>query len=254
MSFRAEVKTFAKARLNEQYGTTLAGILLILAPAFFLGMVASGISMIFHLAFQFYSPMYTYSYTPIWSPFITSGISFMISLGALFLLPFTDAGCASLTLSVARRQKASAVQPYVEGAKNYTRKLGGLLWMSLFVFLWSLLFIIPGIVKAYSYRFTPYILADCPNVKAKDALKLSMRMTDGVKGEIFVFDLSFIGWFLLTFLTCGILSIYTIPYFKVAEATLYESMKNSALASGRIHENDLSPTPDFYPFASYRTY
>lgn len=251
MSFRAEVKKFAKARLNEQYGTTLAGILLVFAPALVLSTISGVLSGIQNFLSSSSS---LYYYPPVWLLLVSALFSCIISLASIFLLPFTDTGCASLALTVARRQKASAVQPYVDGAKNYLRKLGGLLWMSLFIFLWSLLFIVPGIVKAYSYRFTPYILADCPNVKARDALKLSMRMTDGIKGEIFVFDLSFIGWFLLTSITCGILAIYTVPYFKVAEATLYESMKNSALASGRIHESDLSPAQDASPFAPYRAY
>ena len=60
-----------------------------------------------------------------------------------------------------------------------------------------MLLVVPGIVKAYAYRLTPYILADCPRVSATGALEISMRMTQGHKWEIFVMELSFLGWNLL---------------------------------------------------------
>lgn len=84
------------------------------------------------------------------------------------------------------RDELSVTTPFSEAFRNYPRKLGGSLWMGLFVFLWSLLFIIPGFIKAISYAMTQYILADCPDVKATDALKLSMRMMKGHKWEFFV--------------------------------------------------------------------
>lgn len=253
MSFRAQVKTFAKARLSEQYATSLGGILLAIAPVLFLSFVLFLLSFLRDfIIFYFYTtyPNAFYAFPPFSGgtsflhmqfSFLLFSLSMIFTVISYFLLPFSNVGRVSLSLSVARRQKASVLQPYRSGAKNYLRKLGGMLWMALFIFLWSLLFVVPGIIKAYSYRFTPYILADCPNVKARDALKLSMRMTDGIKGEIFLFDLSFLGWFVLTALTCGILAIYTAPYFFIAEATLYESMKNSALSSNRICEEDLFP-------------
>ena len=92
-------------------------------------------------------------------------------------------------------------------AINYGRKIGGMLWMGLWTFLWSLLLFIPGIIKAYSYAMTPYILAAYPDVRAKDALKLSMRMMEGHKLELFVLHLSFIGWAILSSFTCGILLV-----------------------------------------------
>jgi len=123
---------------------------------------------------------------------------------------------------------------------NFLRKLGGMLWMSLWITLWTLLFIIPGIIKALSYFFTANILADCPNVTATEALKLSMRITNGHKVDIFIWGLSWIGWFLLSFLTCGILYIvYVGPYFYTADAGFYIEMRDEALAEGRITMADL---------------
>ena len=131
--------------------------------------------------------------------------------------------------------------PFKEAFTNYPRKLGGSLWMALFIFLWSLLFLIPGIIKALSYGMTPYLLADCPNIKARDALKLSMRMMKGHKGEYFVLYLSFIGWGILTAITVGILGIfYTGPYMQNTFAAYYLEVREEALRTGAVTMEQLS--------------
>lgn len=99
---------------------------------------------------------------------------------------------------------------------------------------------IPAFIKAFAYFCTPYILADCPNVTARNALKLSIRMTKGHKGKICVMGLSFIGWGLLTALTCGILGVfYTGPYMEAAFAGQYDELKRLALESGVIAPGEL---------------
>lgn len=125
--------------------------------------------------------------------------------------------------------------PFKKAFDNYPRKLGGSLWMSLFVFLWSLLFIIPGIIKSISYAMTPYILADCPDVKARDALKLSMRMMKGHKMEYFILSLSFIGWILLSVVTFGLVEIfYTGPYMGNTFAAYYLNRKEESINTGVV--------------------
>ena len=99
---------------------------------------------------------------------------------------------------------------------------------NLFIGLWSLLFVIPGIVKTYSYRMVPYILADNPNMKATEAITLSRQMMKGYKWKTFVLDLSFIGWILLTVITCGIVGIfYVSPYMYATDAEIYNALKNA---------------------------
>ena len=130
---------------------------------------------------------------------------------------------------------------FTEGFNSFGRNLGGMLWMALWVFLWSLLFVIPGIIKAISYSMTPYILANEPKVEATDALKLSMRMTEGHKWEIFVFELSFLGWELLSCLTFGILDlVYVGPYRETARAGLYLELRYNALSNGVITEAEFN--------------
>lgn len=111
----------------------------------------------------------------------------------------------------------------------------------LFMLLLYLVLMIPTFIKALSYSFTEYILAEYPAVKARDALKLSMRITYGRKWTLFVFHLSFIGWFLLIPLTFGLILFYLIPYYEIATATLYDSLKTFALNNGIISQSELEP-------------
>jgi uncharacterized membrane protein len=105
-----------------------------------------------------------------------------------------------------------------------------ILWVinNIFIFLWSLLLVIPGIVKAYSYSMSYYILADNPNMPANEARKLSMVMMEGNKWRLFCLHLSFIGWFILCCLTFGILTFWVSPYVQTAEAAFYQSLLDTA--------------------------
>lgn len=98
--------------------------------------------------------------------------------------------------------------------------------MDLFILLWGLLLIIPGIIKYYQYRMIPYILAEDPELTFTEAKELSTKMTNGQKGEIFVLDLSFIGWYLLGSLLFGIGGIFVKPYHEATVAKLYELYRN----------------------------
>lgn len=117
--------------------------------------------------------------------------------------------------------------------RYYLRRVGGYAWMMLFTFLWSLLFAIPGIVKAYSYALTPYILAKYPEVQAKEALKVSMKIMDGKKAELFVLQLSFIGWAMLAGITFGLLGIFfVIPYMAITDTLWFKRTMESAIETG----------------------
>ena len=168
-----------------------------------------------------------------------SGIT--LGLASLLLMPPMLVGYAFFCLRIYKGEKADIGEYFTVGFANYAKNLGGILWMELFIFLWSLLFIIPGIIKAFSYFMTPYILADSKNVLPTDALKLSMRMTAGHKGEIFVMLLSFIGWAILSALTLGILQLlYTGPYMGASFAGLYVELKQNAIEKGVVTAQELA--------------
>lgn len=102
---------------------------------------------------------------------------------------------------------------------------------NIFVFLWSLLFFIPGIIKSYEYRMIPYILAENPDIERKDAFRLSKEMMAGQKWDTFILDLSFFPWALLTVVTCGIVGIfYYLPYYNCTCAELYSVLRSDLLA------------------------
>ncbi len=112
---------------------------------------------------------------------------------------------------------------------RYGNAIKTIFLMQLYEFLWTLLFIIPGIIKAYEYRMIPYIVAENPEIDTKKAFELSKEMMTGNKMDAFVLDLSFIGWHLLGILTCGILEIfYVMPYEYMTNAFLYDTLKQNA--------------------------
>ena len=113
------------------------------------------------------------------------------------------------------------------GFKIYWRAIGGSLLVSIFTALWSLLLVIPGIIKAYSYALTPYILVDDPELSVRDAIRKSQRLMEGQKFNLFYLQLSFIGWFFLACVTCGIGFLWLIPYYQSTVAVFYNNLRNA---------------------------
>ncbi len=102
-------------------------------------------------------------------------------------------------------------------------------FMFLFVFLWTLLLIIPGIIKSFSYAMAPYILVDNPHMTPREAITESRRMMDGHKWELFCLNFSFIGWELLATLSLGIGYLWLTPYIYTANASFYENLRIAGL-------------------------
>lgn len=98
----------------------------------------------------------------------------------------------------------------------------------LFLFLWTLLFVIPGIIKSYSYSMTNYIMADDPSIGALDAITKSRKMMRGHKFSLFILDISFFFWYLLAAITFGIANIYIKPYIEATKANFYLQVKEEA--------------------------
>lgn len=105
----------------------------------------------------------------------------------------------------------------------------------LFTALWSLLLVVPGIVKHYEYLMVPYIIAENPAMDYKEAFQISKQMMDGEKMKAFIMDLSFLGWYLLSAVTCGLLAIFYVnPYVQASFAEMYTFNKQKAYQEGYI--------------------
>jgi uncharacterized membrane protein len=115
---------------------------------------------------------------------------------------------------------------------NYLRNVKTMFMRDLYVGLWSLLFIIPGIIESYNLMLVPYIISDNPNIGTKEALQLSRNIMRGYKWKAFVLYWTFIGWILLCLLTCGVGYIFLMPYIQATEAQFYISMRERAIADG----------------------
>lgn len=114
----------------------------------------------------------------------------------------------------------------------------GALWYCLWVTLWSFLFVIPGIVKAYSYSMMFYVLAENPKIGAMKAMDISKILTQGHKADLFVMDLSFLGWSLLSACFCGIGFIWIIPYKTMSKTHAYYDLKRMAFSQNKLTPSD----------------
>ena len=123
---------------------------------------------------------------------------------------------------------------YKIATKNYWHKVWGMFLMGLFTALWTLLFIIPGIVKMFSYAMTPFILEENPDLTANEAIDRSRAMMKGHKFDLFWLLLSFIGWGILCAFTLGIGTLWLLPYMQTSIAAFYEDVKADYEVNGGL--------------------
>ncbi len=156
---------------------------------------------------------------------ILSVIPFFGTLAVLLIAGPMAVGIAIFSLKISRNENAKFEQIF-EGFGNYGTTLGAYLLMVLFIFLWMLLLIIPGIIAAISYSQTFYILADDDSgLDSMGALSKSKEMMNGYKWKYFCLGLRFIGWALLCILTFGIGFLWLTPYIQISNAKFYEDLK-----------------------------
>ena len=117
---------------------------------------------------------------------------------------------------------------------NYFHKVLGMLQMYVLVALWTLLLIIPGIIKAFAYAMTPYILEDQPELSTTEAIHRSRMMMKGHKFDLFWLGLSFFGWAILGLFTLGIGYLWLAPYMNTAMASFYQEIKEEYAVKGGL--------------------
>ena len=160
-------------------------------------------------------------------------VGYSSSIITLLLIPFTIAA-SGYYLNHIRGFNPEWKSLYKEGIDNYGSCLVTGVLVNVFTVLWSLLFVVPGIIKAIAYSQAKYVIHDNPRLKGKEAIEISKRMTNGFKGDLFSMYLSFIGWYILVGLTGGILSIYVTPYVETTAAMYYENLKRYSIENGIV--------------------
>jgi uncharacterized membrane protein len=149
------------------------------------------------------------------------GRLFSLLLSGPFLV-----GVSFFFLSISRGKEAKLEQIF-GGFKRFGRSLVTYVLVAVFVLLWTLLLIVPGIIAAISYSQTFFILADDETIGAREAMKKSRKMMDGYKWKYFCLELRFIGWLLLSILTVGVGFIFLFPYMQTSMAKFYDDIKST---------------------------
>jgi uncharacterized membrane protein len=177
---------------------------------------------------------------------VVSAIQFIPIIGQVAILfvggPFA-VGLAIYFLAISRNQEAKLEQIFM-GFQNFVNAFLAYLLMMIFVLLWMLLLIVPGIIAALSYSMTMFIIADDSNISAMDALRKSKKMMDGFKWKYFCLGLRFLGWALLCILTLGIGFFWLFPYMQTSMAKFYDDVK--AIYEGNTANNPIVNEPSPY--------
>lgn len=169
------------------------------------------------------------------NPFIGYSLSFV----SLFvLLPLAVGYSNSMRVLLETGDNRLTNNSFSLGFGNWLHVVWGMVLSTIYIFLWTLLLIIPGIIKSYSYALTPYILVEHPEMSANEAIEESMRLMDGHKFDLFYLQLSFIGWAILSILSLGLGFFWLIPYQMTAQAAFYRDIKNEAMP---LQDNVIEP-------------
>lgn len=185
-----ELMARARASLNGQWGNAVVACIIYMAVSFAVNLIPFG------------------------------GLLGLLIAGPLYV------GFSIFFLAVIRAR--GEVGQVVAGFQRFGPCLGAYLLMVLFILLWTLLLIIPGIIMSYAYMMTFFVLADDPQVGAREALRRSVEMMRGNKWKLFCLYFRFLGWALLAMLTCGIGFLWLMPYMQTATAHFYEDVKPRA--------------------------
>ena len=137
-------------------------------------------------------------------------------------------GYAAFCLELVKAKKARVGVLFSGMFKKFLKKWGASLLTGLYIVLWSLLLLIPGMIKYYAYAMTPYIMTEKPDMRISDAITKSRAIMKGHKWQLFLLDLSFIGWMLLSVLTLGLALVYVWPYYNAARAAFYKEINGGA--------------------------
>jgi len=164
---------------------------------------------------------------------VSGAASYIPVVGTILVALPMMYGYSIVMLSVMRGGEMN-IGGLFDGFNDFGRIVGTKLLQAIYTFLWTLLLVIPGIIKNYSYAMTDFILKDQPELANNAAIEKSMAMMDGNKMKLFLLDLSFIGWAILCLFTFGIGFFFLQPYVQVAHAAFYEDLKAQTVVEEEV--------------------
>lgn len=173
---------------------------------------------------------------------VALGVALIFIVIRLFVGYMLEVGGRKFFIRAAEGESQMNYLGYVFKSGTYWDVFKAMLYRGVLVFLWTLLLIIPGIIKGYAYSMVPYILADNPNMSPKRAVELSNQMTMGQKMDMWILDLSFIGWYILGAIALGIGVLFVNPYNYATKAELYKILREEALKKGYCTYEELNMT------------
>ena len=156
---------------------------------------------------------------------LLEGFACAFVVGAILVGGPFMVGLAKTFVGALRGNKFTIAGTFSGFDEKFGRNIGLGFMQSIFIALWSLLLVVPGIIKAFAYSMSGYIAADHPELTWNECITESRKMMKGHKWQLFVLGLSFIPWFLLVGVTCGICAIWVVPYVETTIAAFYESIK-----------------------------
>ncbi|HAT73720.1 MAG: hypothetical protein US30_C0005G0014 [Candidatus Moranbacteria bacterium GW2011_GWF2_36_839] len=189
-----------------------------------------------------------------WGISIGASVIFMVIMMVIQIVPFVgfiaylaitgpmSLGLIIFFLSLSRNQEVEIGQLF-KGFENFGTSLVAYLLMCLFIFLWTLLLIIPGMIASLAYSMTFYIIADNNSIGAMDAIKKSKEMMQGNKWKLFCLYWRFFGWSLLCLLTLGIGYLWLVPYIQTSIAKFYDDIKGNQTNPSEQSPIQQTPTP-----------
>ena len=164
---------------------------------------------------------------------VSGAASYIPVVGTILVALPMMYGYSIVMLSVMRGGEMN-IGGLFDGFNDFGRIVGTKLLQAIYTFLWTLLLVIPGIIKNYSYAMTDFILKDQPELANIAAIEKSMAMMDGNKMKLFLLDLSFIGWAILCLFTFGIGFLFLQPYVQSAHAAFYEDLKAQTVVEEEV--------------------
>ena len=210
---RAELKKDAKEKLKGNWGTVILAIIIVGAITLFCNQVITNI-----FGKEVNTNIDGVQMKTVSGPGVVVNLVVSCAIAAFFGI-----GQSKVFLKVSRGEKPSVEDVFSMG-KYFVPAFVASFVVSIFVALWTILLIIPGIIASYRYKLYQYVLIDNPNMKAMEVVSRCKEMMVGHKMDLFVLELSFIGWAILGVFTLGILYLWLAPYMNITIANFYNDI------------------------------